>query len=125
MKRGVLRATWALAILLLAGAGWRARALPDPYRAGAALGAVDDRREHRFRDLTYTQTQRLFDRLLQEATRAQDPAARARGLARIAALQRERGLTEAADAAAGEALRTAPDDPEVRRILSAPLVLGH
>ena len=125
MTRGPLRLAWMVAILLLIAAGWRVRALPDPYRDGAPLGAVDDRREYRFRDLTYTQTQRLFDRLLQEATHASDPVARGRSLARIASLQRERGLTEAADAAAAEALHTAPNDPEVRRLLSAPLQLGR
>jgi hypothetical protein len=102
---------------------WQARRLPDAYVDGAPLGAVEDRREHHFRNLGYAETQELFQRLLRSATDAPDPAARARALARIAALQRERGLVEAADAAAREALRFAPGEPEVRRLLSTPLDL--
>ena len=123
MTRGPLRLLWGLALALLLAAGWRATQLANPYRAGAPVGPIEDRREHHFRNLTQSQTQRLFDSLLLAATQASGPAIRARYLARIAALQRERGLGEAAEAAAREALRAAPNDPEVRRILSAPLEL--
>jgi hypothetical protein len=121
MTGSPLRIVWAVALLLLAAAGYRASRLPDPYAAGASVGRVEDRREHRFRDLTYTETQRLFEKLLATATRAPDAATRGRALARIAALQRERGLEEAAQAAATEALRFAPHDPEVQRLLQSPL----
>lgn len=123
MTRLQMQIVWSLAALLVLSAGWRARALPDLSREGAAVGAIEDRREHHFRNLTYSQTQRLFERLLQAAERAPDSATRARDLARIAALQHERGLIEAAEAAAGEALRFAPDDPQVRRLLSTRLDL--
>jgi hypothetical protein len=121
MKLGVQRLVWVVALGLLLLVAWRVRAQPDVYAAGAAIGPVEDRREHHFRNLTQSQTQQLFDRLLQSATAARDASSRGRALARIAALQHERGLDEAAQAAAREALRAAPNDPEVRRLLETPL----
>jgi hypothetical protein len=121
----VERIVWAVAVLLVAASLWRLRAAADPYRPQAPLTALDDRREYHFRNLTFAATRGLFDRLLQEAARAPDPATRARYLARVAALQRERGMSEAAETAAREALRTAPGDVEVQRLLSVPLDLQN
>jgi hypothetical protein len=44
---------------------------------------------------------------------------------RRASRLREAWLDRGGDAAAAEALHTAPNDPEVRRLLSAPLQLGR
>jgi len=112
---------WCVAVLLVLAAGWRAVHLPDPYRPGQPPGVIDDRREYHFRDLGYGATQHLLQQLLGAVARAHDPRARAIALARVAALQHERGLSEPAQAAARDALRLAPDDPEVRRILASPL----
>jgi hypothetical protein len=123
MTRGPVWIVWALAVVLLVATGWRAAARPDAYRAGAALGAIEDRREHRFRDLSWSAAQQLFDFYLQAAERAPDPLTRARNLARLAALQRERGFDAGAQAAAAEALRLGGNDAETRRILANPLEL--
>jgi hypothetical protein len=123
MSARPLQILWVVAGLLVVVAGWRAVRLPDPYRPGQPLGVIEDRREYHFRDLGYAETQRLLQQLLGSAARASDPRARALELARIAALQHERGLSEPAEAAARDALRLAPDDPEVRRILASPLDL--
>jgi len=123
MSTRPLQILWIVAGLLILVAGWRAVRLPDPYRPGQPLGAIEDRREYHFRDLGYAETQRLLQQLLGSVARASDPRERARGLARVAALQHERGLSEPAEAAARDALRLAPDDPEVRRILASPLDL--
>jgi hypothetical protein len=124
MRGGWLeRGAWiAAAVLLLAG-GWRAASRPNPYAPGAPLPRVEDRRDHRFRDLTYVQAQKLLDSLLRAADRAPDAHQRAVALARAAALQHERGYPESADTAAREAVRIAPNDPEVRRLLASPLDL--
>jgi len=116
-------AVWAAACLMSGIAAARAARGPNPYAAGAAAGAIEDRRLHRFRNATYTETQRLFDTLLQRAGQAHDVVTRARALAALAALQRERAMQNQATAAAQEAQRLAPADPEVRRLLSQPLDL--
>jgi hypothetical protein len=117
------RIVWLLALLLGLATAWMAATRPDPYRAGAPLGALEDRREHHFRDLTWSGTQRLFEGLLAAAQRAPDPVSRARFLARVASLQHERGIDEGARAAAAEAMRLGGDDAEVRRLLGTPLEL--
>jgi hypothetical protein len=117
------RGLWIVAALLLAAAFWRLGRLPDPYADGSKTVPVEDRRQHRFRDLGWSQTEQLFRSLVTSAEQAPDPVTRARFLARAAALQQERGLGDAAQAAAREALRFAPNDAETRRLLSAPLDL--
>ena len=125
---------WALAAILMLTAVVRLGMLPDPYAVGAAgaVGAVravgaavpvEDRRQYRFRALTWSQTQRVFESLVAAAERAPDDVTRARYLARVAALQHERGMDEPAQAAAREALRFAPNDPETRRLIASPLDL--
>lgn len=122
MNRLQERIVWGLAALLI-GASWaRIAMLPDPYAAGAR-SPIEDRRQYRFRDLDWSQTQRLFESLVQAAERAPDDLTRARYLARVAALQHERGMDEAAQAAAREALRFAPNDAETRRLIASPLDL--
>ncbi len=123
MKKAPVRILWFVTVLLLATAGWRAARLPDPYRDGAPVGAVEDRREYRFRNLTYSQTNRILEHLIETAANARDRQARARQLARVAAIQHERGIAEAADYATREALRYATDPAEVRRILTTPFDL--
>lgn len=118
-----LMALWIAAGLLAGVACWRAIAGPDPYADGVTSGQVDDRRLHRFRNATYSETQRWFNTLLERAGRAGDPTTRARALAALASLQRERGMMNQAAAAAEQAQRLAPADPEVRRLLSEPLDL--
>jgi hypothetical protein len=117
------RIVWLLALVLSLATGWLAATRPDPYRAGAPLGAIDDRREYHFRHLSYSSTQRLFENLLGAAQRAPDPVSRARMLARVAALQRERGIDDGARAAASEAMRLGGNDAEVQRLLGTPLEL--
>lgn len=120
MTRGLERLVWVLAVLLLAGAGARLVVRPDPYRAGAPLGAVEDRRLHRFRDLSWSQTERLASSVLLAAERAPDRLTRARLLAQFASLQRERGFEAASRAAAAEALRLGGHDAETQRLLASP-----
>lgn len=122
MNRTQERVVWGLAALLLLAAVARIVRLPDPYVAGAG-SPVEDRRQYAFRDLTWSQTQRLFESLVGAAERAPDNITRARFLARVAALQHERGMDEPAQAAAREALRFAPQDAETRRLIAAPLDL--
>ena len=113
---------WALAAILMLTAVVRLGMLPDPYAVGATV-PVEDRRQYRFRALTWSQTQRLFESLVAAAERAPDAVTRARYLARVAALQHERGMDEPAQAAAREALRFAPNDAETRRLIASPLDL--
>jgi hypothetical protein len=115
--------SWAAVTLLLLGGGWRAAIRPNPYAPGAPLPTVEDRRDHRFRNLTYAQAQRLLDGLMRAADRAPDAHQRALALAHAASLQHERGYQEFADRAAREAVRIAGDDSEVRRLLATPLDL--
>ena len=111
-------AAWALAV------GWRLQTVSWRHPSGTRTPpAVDDRRQHHFRHLTYTQTQRLVDGLLRSAYAAPSPRERALALARVAVVQRERGLLEAAAAAAREAMQMAPNDADVRATLAAPLRL--
>jgi hypothetical protein len=124
MTRAQQRIVWSLALLLVVATAWMAARRPDPYRAGAPLGALEDRREHHFRDLGWSSTQRLFEGLLDAAGRAPAGVERARILARVAALQHERGIEEGARAAAAEAMRLGGDDPEVRRLLGTPLEIA-
>ena len=123
MTKAPLRIVWLVAVLLVAAAGWRAARLPDPYRDGAPVGTLEDRRENRFRNLTHSQTSRILEHLIESAANARDGQARARQLARVASVQHERGLAEASEYAAREALRYATDAAEVRRILEAPFDL--
>jgi len=117
------RIVWALATILMLAAVARLDLLPDPYAVGATV-PVEDRRQYRFRALTWSQTQRLFESLVAAAERAPDDVTRARYLARVAALQHERGMDEPAQAAAREALRFAPNDAETRRLIASPLDLN-
>ena len=114
---------WLLVLGLALLAGWRLQAVPWQHRAETSPVVIEDRRERRFRDFTYSQTQRLLDGLLRRAYAAATPRERALALARVAALQRERGLREAAAAAAREALQLGGSDPAVRALLSGPLRL--
>jgi hypothetical protein len=84
---------------------------------------VEDRRLYRFRDLSFSATERIAAALLDGAAHAPDATSRARMLATLAALQRERGMTNRAQAAEAEARRLAPDDLEVQRLLSRPVDL--
>ena len=124
-RRGSLavRVLWLVALLIAAATAWRLAKVARPQAAEAAPIAVEDRREHHFRNLTLTQTQRLLDTLLRRAWNAKEPHERALELARVAAVQRERGLVEAAAAAEREALQLAGNDPAVRAALSQPLRL--
>ena len=119
----LLMTLWIAAGLLASVACWRAISGPNVYADGAVSGPIEDRRLHRFRNATYTQTQRWFETLLERAGRASDPTTRARALAALASLQRERGMMNQAAAAAEQAQRLAPTDPEVRRLLSQPIDL--
>ena len=123
MSRIQERIVWALATILMLAAVARLDLLPDPYAVGATV-PVEDRRQYRFRALTWSQTQRLFESLVAAAERAPDDVTRARYLARVAALQHERGMDEPAQAAAREALRFAPNDAETRRLIASPLDLN-
>jgi hypothetical protein len=123
MTKEPLRILWLVTVVLWAAAGWRAARLPDPYGDGAPVGVVEDRRENRFRHLTHSQTTRILEHLIESAANARDRQARARQLARVAAVQRERGLAEASEYAAREAMRYATDAAEVRRILETPFDL--
>ncbi len=114
---------WLLVLGLALLAGWRLEAVSWQHDSEASPVAIEDRREHRFRNLTYSQTQHLLDALLRRAYAATTPKERALALARVATLQRERGLQEAAEAAAREALQLSRSDPEVRALLSSPLRL--
>lgn len=116
-------AIWVTACVFAGIAAARAVRGPDPYGAGVAAGRIEDRRLHPFRDATYSETQRLFETLLQRASQATDVVTRARALAALSALQRERGMENQALAAAEQAQRLAPTDPEVRRWLTQPIDL--
>jgi len=118
-----VRWVWLLVLGLALLAGWRLEAVSWQHQAGASPVAIEDRREHRFRNLTYSQTEHLLDALLRRAYAATTAKERALALARVATLQRERGLQEAAEAAAREALQLSRNDPEVRALLSSPLRL--
>lgn len=122
MNRVQERIVWGLAALLVVASVIRIGLLPNPYAPGVA-SPVEDRRQYRFRDLSWSQTQRLFESLVASAERAPDNVTRARYLARVAALQHERGLDEPAQAAAREAMRFAPQDAETRRLIASPLDL--
>jgi hypothetical protein len=116
-------AVWVAACVLAGIAAARAVGGSNPYAAGVASGAIEDRRLHHFRNASYSETQRLFDTLLDRASRATDVVTRARALAALAALQRERRMENQAAAAAEQARRLAPADPEVRRWLTQPIDL--
>ena len=118
-----VRWVWLLVLGLALLAGWRLESVSWQHQAGASPVAIEDRREHRFRNLTYSQTEHLLDALLRRAYAATTAKERALALARVATLQRERGLQEAAEAAAREALQLSRSDPEVRALLSGPLRL--
>jgi hypothetical protein len=110
-------------VVLLLGAAIvvRLHGLTWYHEPGAPAPSVQDRRQHRFRNLTYTQTQRLLQGWLRQAYAAATPREQGLALARVAALQRERGLDAAAQAAAQEAMKVSRNDPEVRAILARPL----
>ncbi len=118
-----VRLLWLAAAALAAATAWRLTQVSWQYQTTAPALHVEDRREHRFRDLTHTQTQRLLDGLLRRAWNAKVPRERALELARVAALQRERGLADAAAAAEREALQLGGNDPAVRFVLAQPLRL--
>jgi DNA-binding phage protein len=111
---------WGVVTVLALGVGARLIALSAPQPPAPA---VEDRRQHHFRTFTYSQTERLVTGLLHQAYQARTPRERALALARVAAVQRERGLDEAATAAAREALQQSGGDPAIRTILSNPLRL--
>jgi len=118
-----MRWAWGLVAVLALLVGWRLHTVPWRHLAGSPAPAVEDRRQHHFRNLTYTQTQRLVEGLLRNAYAASTPRERALALARVAVVQRERGLDEAAAAAAREATQLAGGDADVRSILAGPLRL--
>lgn len=111
---------WGLALALVAAAIVRVASTPDPYRVGAPI-VIEDRREHRFRNATWSEAEALLQRIAREVETATDAQTRARALARIASLQQERGYSAQADYAAREALRLAPTDPTVRQLLNTPV----
>ena len=123
MSSAQRRVLWGLAGILLLFCAWRLASQPSPYAAAAPVGAVEDRRLYRFRNLGYMATQDLVEELLRRAAAAPDATVRARWLARLASLQHERGMDEPARAAAGEALRLDANDAEVQRLMRAPLDL--
>lgn len=114
-------AVWLAACICTGIAAARAVDRSKPDAAGAPVGVIEDRRLHHFRNATYTETQRWFNLLLERAGRATDSVTRARALAALSSLQRERGMQNQATAAAEQALRLAPTDPEVQRLLAQPL----
>jgi hypothetical protein len=116
----LIRGLWIVAIAILLAGVWRLAAVEWSYRS-APPQTVEDRRAHRFRNLTWSQAERVLNRFLRQAYAAREPRERARALARVASLQRERGLDAAATAAAREALQISANDPEVRAILSRKL----
>ena len=120
---GYILWTWAVLAVLAVVVGWRLQVVTYRHLSESPAPVVEDRRQHHFRNLTYTQTQRLVETLLRSAYIAATPRDRALALARVAAVQRERGLDEAAAAAAREAMSLSGDDPAVRAILAAPLRL--
>ncbi|UCE02598.1 MAG: hypothetical protein JSW67_15405 [Candidatus Latescibacterota bacterium] len=117
----LIRALWLATFVVLAAAGWRLARIEWTYRSPSAPLRIEDRREHRFRDLTWSQAEAVLNRLLRQAYAAREPRERALALARVASLQRERGLDAAANAAAREALQLSRNDPEVRAILTRTL----
>jgi hypothetical protein len=117
----LIRALWITTLVVLAAAGWRLAQVEWSYRSTSAPLRIEDRREHRFRNLTWSQAEAVLNHLLRQAYAAREPHDRALALARVASLQRERGLDAAANAAAREALQLSRNDPEVRAILTRTL----
>jgi hypothetical protein len=109
---------WILVVLLGLGIAWQVQRVTWLHEPSAPAPIVEDRRQHHFRDLTYSETERLLQGWLRQAYAASTPRERGLALARAAALQRERGLDAAAQAAAREAMKVSGNDPGVRAILS-------
>ena len=120
--RHVTPAIWVLAATLLLAAVWRTSSRTWSQLPAGPHARIEDRRANRFRDTSYTQMQGILKVWLQQAYVAGPPRRRGLALARVAAMQRERGLAPEANAAAQEALRVSGNDPEVRAALSRPLI---
>jgi len=125
--RSIALALWGAAALALGAALVRTLRVERSYLPGSPPPRVEDRRAHHFRNFTYSQTERMLRHLVRQANGASTPRDRALALARVAALQQERGFLEPARAAGQEALQLTATDPEmqaeVRSILTQPLRL--
>lgn len=119
--RVLLRALWVGVIFLGVVLAWRLHRVTWLQEPGAPAPHVEDRRQYHFRELTYSQTETLLQHWLRQAYAAKSPRERAVILARVAILQRERGLDAAAQAAAQEAVNLSKNDSEVRAVLSRSL----
>ena len=115
------RLLWGLAAVLLVVSGWRIASRTWADLPAAPTSPVEDRRAYRFRDLTYADTVGILRVWLTQAYRPGPPRQRGVAMARVAAMQHERGLDAEAKAAAEEALRLSGDDPTVRAVLARPL----
>lgn len=118
---------WGIAAVLIAVALVRALRVEWAHLPDAGPPRVEDRRQHRFRSFTFTQAERMLRHLVRQSRAARTPRERALTLARIAALQQERGFLDEARAAGEQALQLAARDAqmqaEVRGILTQPLRL--
>lgn len=118
---------WGIAAVLIAVALARALRVEWAHLPAAAPPRIEDRRQHRFRSFTFTQAERMLRHLVRQSRAARTPRDRALALARIAALQQERGFLDEARTAGEEALQLAARDThmqaEVRGILTQPLRL--
>ena len=115
------RLLWGLAAALLVLSGWKVTSRTWADLPAAPTSPIEDRRAYRFRDLTYGETVGILRDWLTQAYRPGPPRLRGVAMARVAAMQHERGLDAEAKAAAEEALRLAGDDPIVRAVLTRPL----
>ena len=122
-ETGHWRWPWAVVVILAVFVGWRLQQLSWRPLPASLAPAVEDRRQHHFRNFTYSQTERLVEGLLRHAYIAPTPRERALALARVAVVQRERGMDEAAAAAAREAMQLGGGDAAIRAILASPLRL--
>lgn len=127
MGRPIALILWCVAAAVFVVAVVRSVRVEWRHLPGSPPPRVEDRREHRFRNFTYSQAERMLRYLVRQAQSAQTPRDRAIALARVAAMQQERGLIEPARSAGEEALQLSANDPalrsEVRGILTKPLRL--
>ncbi len=127
MGRPLALILWCIAAAVFVVAAVRAVRVEWTYLPGSPPPRVEDRREHRFRNFTYSQAERMLRYLVRQAQSAATPRERALALARVAAMQQERGFLDSARSAGEEALQLSATDPalhsEVRGILTNPLRL--
>ncbi len=118
---------WAIAAVLFATALTLALRVEWSFLPDTTPPRIEDRRANRFRNFTYSQTERMLRHLMRQARAASTPQDRAVYLARVAALQQERGFRDSALAAGEEALQLTANDAqlqaEIRSILTRPLRL--